>query len=407
MIRIIRYTIAALLILAFTGCGEDTATSINLERRHFAIETSNPTPACMESVRLGLTAIDAEGNRTDAAQLDDIVRVEWDFGDGTRQTADAGSAFRHQYAAEGNYTITVRVTLASGQTRTDTSFVEVAGRSIRYEMEHHDGKTVWIMAHRGRYDDQAEHGIPENTVDAYLHCIELGCVDIIETDVRTTKDRRLVVCHDNTTVKAANGGGDIKHMTLKQIQTFKLYDRLGNVTSYTFNTLEEVLLACRGKVWLKIDKIVDNDIELVYEAVRKCGMLDQVLFYFSQAQNSDDDSDLVNNGLECIEKLNRHTPEAVLHPHSNTLGRFDTYDGKPNVHSFEVSTAYAMQPGNEVVRAMREKGYIVMTNLLDYDYWFTQGDTSVPDTFLENDCNVIQTDVCMTLDRYLKEKGRR
>lgn len=407
MIRIIRHTLAALLLLAFTGCGEDTATSINLGARHFAIESSNPTPACMESVRLGLAAIDPQGNRTDAALLDDIVRVEWDFGDGTRQVSDAGSAFRHQYAGEGNYTITVRVTLASGRVLTDTSFAQVAGRSIRYEMQHYDGKKVWIMAHRGRYDDQAEHGIPENTVDAYLHCAELGCAEIIETDVRTTKDGRLVVCHDNTTTKAANGGGFIKDMTLKQIQAFKLYDRLGNVTDYTFNTLEEVLLACRGKVWLKIDKIVDNDIDLVYEAVRKCGMLDQVLFYFSQAQNTEDDGDLVNTGAECVEKLNKRTPEAVLHPHSNSLAWFGAYDGKPNVRSFEVSTTYAMQPGNEVVKAMRQKGYVVMTNLIDYDYWFTQGDTSVVDAFLENDCNVIQTDVCMSLDRYLKEKGRR
>ena len=63
--------------LALSGCGEDRATTINLETRDFAIETSNSTPASMESVRLGLVAIDAQGNRSDAALLDDITRVEW------------------------------------------------------------------------------------------------------------------------------------------------------------------------------------------------------------------------------------------------------------------------------------------------------------------------------------------
>ena len=396
------------LLLALSGCGEDRATTINLETRDFAIETSNSTPASMESVRLGLVAIDAQGNRSDAALLDDITRVEWDFGDGTRQTTDAGSAFRHQYAAEGNYTITVRVTLASGETRTDTSFIQVAGRSLRYEMEQYNGDKVWIMAHRGRYDDMAREGIPENTVEAFLRCVELGCVDIIETDVRTTKDGRLVVCHDNTTINAANGGGFIKDMTLKQVQAFKLYDRQGNLTDHTFNTLEEVLEACRGKVWLKIDKTVDNDIDLIYETVRAYGMLDQVLFYFSQAQNTEDDSDLVNNSEECIEILNGYSPEALLHPHSNSLAWFNLYDGTPNVRSFEISTSYAMQAGNETVKAMRDKGYIVMTNLMDnYDANFISGDTSVVDAFLENGCNVIQTDVCVTLDRYLRNIGRR
>lgn len=408
MTRIIKYTVAMVLTALLWGCAEDQATSINLEARNFAVENSNPTPARMEEVRLTLFAIDSKGNRTEADKLSNITRVEWDFGDGTHQITDAGSAFRHTYTAEGNYTIKVRVTLTTGETRTDTSFVQVAGLSIRYAMQNYDGKKVWIMSHRGRYDDDAEYGIPENTVDAYKHCIELGCVDVIETDVQTTKDKRLVVCHDNTTTRAANGGGFIYDMTLKQVQSYKLYDRTGAVTNYTFNTLEEVLLACRGKIWLKLDKIVDNDVELVYETVRKCGMLDQVLFYFSQAQSVDDDNSLVNNGLECISKLNTHTPSAVLHPHSNTLGWLNTYDGKPNVYSFEVSVGNALVPGAEVVKAMREKGYFVMTNLLDnYDWNLTQGDTSVVDAFLSNDCNLIQTDVCMTLDRYLKTKGRR
>ncbi len=100
--------------LALSGCGEDRATTINLETRDFAIETSNSTPASMESVRLGLVAIDAQGNRSDAALLDDITRVEW----GLRRRNPANdrcglSAFRHQYAAEG----TIRLPCASRSPR--------------------------------------------------------------------------------------------------------------------------------------------------------------------------------------------------------------------------------------------------------------------------------------------------
>ena len=104
----------------------------------------------------------------------------------------------------------MRVTLASGETRTDTSFIQVAGRSLRYEMEQYNGDKVWIMAHRGRYDDMAGRGFRRTPWRPFSVAWSLGCVDIIETDVRTTKDGRLVVCHDNTTINAANGGGFIR-----------------------------------------------------------------------------------------------------------------------------------------------------------------------------------------------------
>ena len=62
------------------------------------------------------------------------------------------------------------------------------------------GPKPLIIAHRGSAQAAAEITIleitiPENTIAAIEAAIALGA-DMIEFDVRSTKDRRLVVCHD-------------------------------------------------------------------------------------------------------------------------------------------------------------------------------------------------------------------
>ena len=37
---------------------------------------------------------------------------------------------------------------------------------------------------------------PENTLQAFLHSNKVG-VDVIETDVRITKDGKILICHDD------------------------------------------------------------------------------------------------------------------------------------------------------------------------------------------------------------------
>ena len=50
---------------------------------------------------------------------------------------------------------------------------------------------VRTIAHRGGREER-----PENTVASFRHALELGC-DLVELDVRLTKDRRVVIAHDN------------------------------------------------------------------------------------------------------------------------------------------------------------------------------------------------------------------
>lgn len=50
---------------------------------------------------------------------------------------------------------------------------------------------IYIFAHRG-----GSYEAPENTMQSFLHSHKLGA--IIETDVRITKDGKILICHDPT-----------------------------------------------------------------------------------------------------------------------------------------------------------------------------------------------------------------
>lgn len=84
--------------------------------------------------------------------------------------------------------------------------------------EFHDpaSKTVLVAAHRG-----AHKGNFENSIASTLRSIELG-VDIIEVDVRTTKDGKLVLMHDSSIDRTTTGEGKVGDLTFEQIRKYRL-----------------------------------------------------------------------------------------------------------------------------------------------------------------------------------------
>jgi len=69
----------------------------------------------------------------------------------------------------------------------------------------------WVIAHRGG------RGLwPENTLLAFEKAEELG-VDVIEMDLRVTSEGAIVVMHDNTADRTANGSGRVESMTLAEV----------------------------------------------------------------------------------------------------------------------------------------------------------------------------------------------
>ena len=132
---------------------------------------------------------------------------------------------------------------------------------------------VLIIAHRGDW-----RSAPENSLHAFQACIDAG-YDMVEVDVRKTSDGVLVVMHDETVNRTTEGVGKVSEMTAEQVTSLRLRNACGRVTDYgeRVPTFEQVLLRCKDKVVIHLDKGYDLFRE-VYDLTEKYGMTHQVMF---------------------------------------------------------------------------------------------------------------------------------
>lgn len=138
-----------------------------------------------------------------------------------------------------------------------------------------------IIAHRGGA------GLwPENTIHAFEGARSLG-VDIIETDVRSTKDGVLVVLHDGTLERTTDGAGRVGDMTLGELKKLDAAFRFSPDGGRTYPlrgrgirvpTLEEVFKALpemRFNIEPKQD--APSIVEPLCALIRKEGMTDKII----------------------------------------------------------------------------------------------------------------------------------
>lgn len=70
-----------------------------------------------------------------------------------------------------------------------------------------------IWAHRG-----CSQRYPENTLTAFRKAAALPGLEGIELDVQLTKDRQMVICHDERVDRTTDGTGFVKDFTLEELQ---------------------------------------------------------------------------------------------------------------------------------------------------------------------------------------------
>src|SRR5690625_1222754 len=102
-----------------------------------------------------------------------------------------------------------------------------------------------ICAHRGAMGD-----FPENTLPSFLEAIYAGA-QMIEFDLRLTKDSVLVVIHDSKVDRTTDGEGDVSEYTYEQIRQLDAGIKTGKRFKGTrIPTLEEVLDIMPKNIWL-------------------------------------------------------------------------------------------------------------------------------------------------------------
>ncbi len=104
-----------------------------------------------------------------------------------------------------------------------------------------DNDSIVVAAHRGYKSDY-----PENTLLAFQKALELGA-DMLEFDLRLSKDHVVVVIHDETVDRTTNGSGNVSDHSLAELKQLDAGGWFGKVYEGlkipTFEELCELLSA--------------------------------------------------------------------------------------------------------------------------------------------------------------------
>jgi len=132
---------------------------------------------------------------------------------------------------------------------------------------------VIVVAHRG-----ASKFAPENTLPAFERAIELGA-DLIEMDVRQTRDGELILMHDETVDRTTDGSGAVEQLTLAQIRALDAGSWFGDAfRGVRVPTLRQALAAIRGQARPDID-FKAGDPEKLVQVLDEGGALDNTTLY--------------------------------------------------------------------------------------------------------------------------------
>ncbi|MCX5882271.1 MAG: glycerophosphodiester phosphodiesterase family protein [Deltaproteobacteria bacterium] len=112
----------------------------------------------------------------------------------------------------------------------------------------HDIILPVIIGHRGY---RAKY--PENTLASFSAAMAAGA-EMIELDVTLSKDRKVVVIHDDTLNRTTSGFGPVHQATLqalKRLDAGSWFD--SRFAAESLPTLEEVLILAGGKILINIE----------------------------------------------------------------------------------------------------------------------------------------------------------
>lgn len=264
---------------------------------------------------------------------------------------------------------------------------------------------VVVISHRGDW-----RNYPENSIPAIESVIRMG-VDMMELDVKMTKDSVLILMHDKTIDRMTTGKGLVSDITYDSLMTFNM-KRAHNVATDTIKvpTLREALLCCKDRILVNVDHAYPYYKEIV-ELADELGVTGQVLM------KGKSNLDKVNEDMSKHETNLLYMPIIDINkPKGKAL--FAEYQDRGVVPmAYEVCWQY---PGEEIdscVAKILETGSKAWVNTLwpslcggygnDDDAAFDAADPAdVYGQYLDMGFSMIQTDRPELLINYLRSVGR-
>lgn len=266
------------------------------------------------------------------------------------------------------------------------SFVTFGQRAaeIRKEFLDPDSKVVLVASHRA-----VHHELPENSLPAVREAIRLG-VDIIEIDVKVSKDGVPFLMHDGKVDRTTTGKGDPEEMTFAQLQELRLIAH-GKTTDEKIPTLEEVLKLAKGNILVDLDLKTDR-LGAIFGVVCKTGTQDIVFFF---------DSDY--NMLSTVVAAD---PGFMLMPRAYSLAMADSAIVRFKPKAVHIDFKFYTPEVVHLIKSNKARIWINALGLPDLQVRGGKVDEAL-NALLKNGANIIQTDEPERLMKALEARGMR
>lgn len=270
----------------------------------------------------------------------------------------------------------------------------------RAQALYEEGK-VSVISHRGDW-----RNTPENSIRAIQNCIDLG-VNMVEIDIKKTKDNELILLHDKTLDRTTTGKGLPQDYTLAEIKQMRLRNGAGVATSHQIPTLEEAMIVAKGKIWVNIDKGYDY-FDLVEKVLEKTGTTQQVLIKAGLPYQK-----VVAENKAVLDKLFFMPIIDMANPDAMTM--VEEYIKNMQPKAFEVCFTQIDQALQNVLDRIQKSGSKVWINTLWPSLCAGLNDdraveenqqASIWGKVIEMGASFIQTDRPKELVNYLRNQGK-
>lgn len=269
---------------------------------------------------------------------------------------------------------------------------------------------VMVVAHRGYW-----RSAPENSLLAVENSVKVG-IDIVEIDVRKTKDGHLVVIHDHSLNRTTTGKGTISELNLDSVKNVFLKNGVGAATHYRVPTLKEMMEYVSGQnLLVNLDKCWVYLPE-AYEVLKETNTIDQALFKGSEplAALREKHGHLMDSihymPMVWPQNYNIYTNNVSEEPVSYVDEFLQNFDPI----GFEVIFDREDSPVIPTIQKMRDQSRAVWVNTLWAELCAGHSDERAyhdPDEHwgwvVRNGANIIQSDRPVSLLNYLKSKSLR
>lgn len=261
-------------------------------------------------------------------------------------------------------------------------------------------RKVWICSHRGITKAGIDAGVPENSLEAIDYAVKAGA-EILEIDVRPTKDGVLVLMHDETIDRTTTGSGKVADLTYAQLQQYVLKDyNTGAPTAHKIPTLEEAFKRGKGKIYFNLDisnKLVPGDatesLVTMAKLMKQLDVENQAVVYIGTKMS------IVNYMVGY--------PALLYHPYVGSKGDVDSFGPLGSVQLLQMSTDDGIS-NTTLISQVKAANCLPYTNSLgNYDNNMAAGNFGGIDTMTGNGISIIQTNYTDILGPYLKQKGLR